>query len=563
MNTPLQAVLWELWRTSRVELLGRTSFFSLMAIWVSAAWTADSTAELHDVLRGIVLIMLSFGSVFSVTWMSALDNRTIGFCFPLAFARPVSSAQLTLVPMFFSMVAAVVTFLVPIGVFSFLRSSTFPLLGLSAGIACAVACFMATAWSPTTNIGRWLSVIAVSIGFIALFTVFHVRRNETDPWLLVMGRPDYFQFAWYYYAICVVVSVIAGAIAVIGVDRQRHGDKWQFFEAAIRLLRMPDRSEQRSLSTSEPFRSEFAAQYWCEMRRVGRVVLPCAICVPLLPLAWVVSAPLFAEKAAIWRDTPTIWLVALILCPLVYQAFGAEAAVGLKRRQGATWLSAFDATSPMASDQLTAVKLIALSVCSLVGWLCMLLVAGLHSALIGNWEVWAQIARQASAVVGDVSAASWFAGLAALALLFISSTSMVLSFALWVARHEVQLFAIVTVGMCEGALALASHFFKWDLTAYWQVSGYAVAVGIGLVSGLVLRRAYAAGYFSKPLLQLTQGLWAIYVVSAIAFYVHAAPGIISRFEIPLPVLAIAASTLIVPLAATAAAPVALDSNRHC
>ncbi len=562
MNTPIQAMLWELWRTSRMEFLGRISFHCLIAVWAATAWSADNDAEL-GVLRSVLIVMLSFGSVFSVTWMSALDNRSSGFCFPLTFARPISSTQLVLVPMLFTMVMAVVTFLIPVGLFCYVGSAPVPLVGFSVGIACAVACFVATAWSPTTSIGRWISVIAVLIGFVTLFVVFHIRRGDPEPWLLVMGRPDYFQFAWYYYVMCFVVSAIAAAIAVSAVDRQRHGDKWEFFEFVAGVFRLPNVFDRRSACPEEPFRSEFAAQFWCDMHRIGRKVLPCAICAPLLPLAWVVSAPLFAEKEAIWRGTPTIWLAGITFSPLFFQGLGAEAAVGLKRRQGAAWMSPFDAANPMASDRLAAVKLIALSICSLAGWLCMLACAGLHSTVVGNWEVWGQIVHRLSAVAGDVSSFWWLAGVAAFVLLCISTTAIVLTFMLWVARHEGQFTFLIMTGMFHGGLAVASDIFKWDLSAYWITAGYAMAAGTIVICGVALYRAYSAGYFSKPLLQLTLVLWAIYVASTIACYVQVAPEIANHFTVPLPLLAIAASSLIVPLAATAAAPVAFDSHRHC
>ncbi len=561
MNTPLIAMLWELWRTSRAELFGRVAFHSLIVLLCAGIGEEHFPGE-RDVLRGVVIMMLSVGCIFSMTWMSALDNGGSGFRFSLSFSRPVSSTQLVLVPMLYTIAYAVVSFWFVAGLFCFASGSTLPIAGLSAGIACAVACFVATAWSPSTSVGRWISVIAVLIGFIALLTVFHMRREESEPWLLVMGRADYFQFAWSYYAMCIVVSAIAATIAIIGVDRKRHGDKWRVFEFLASLLRLPDRSVRRSRLTLKPFRSEFAAQYWCETRRIGRAILPLAVCSPLIPLAWVVSAPLFAEKSAIWRGTPSVWLGALILSPMVFQTFGAEQAVALRRREGASWLSSFDATTPMATDRLAAIKLIALSLCSFAGWLFMFLAAGLHSAIIGNWEVWVQIGNRVTAIVGDVSGVYWTTGLAALALLCISSSSMILTFVLWVSKHQWQLSVAVGVGMGQLALLLASDIFDWDLNLYWVAAGYALAIGIVGGCGFVLRRAYQSGYFGKPLLQVTLALWAIYVVSFVMFYCKAARSIAARFDIPLPLYAIVVASLLVPLAATAATPVALDSHRH-
>ncbi len=503
-------------------------------------------------------MMLTVLSVFSVTWLSALDNQTQGFCFHLGFARPTSTTQLVVVPMLYVAVTAVVCFVLPAWLFCRLMSTSLPFVGLGTGVACVTVCLAATAWSPTTKFGRVAGIMTIVIGVTLCLVMNHYRHDDPDPWLLAMGKPGYFVFAWYYYVACLGISAVATVVTIATVERQRHGDGWGFVDRWVTgEARFWSRSRTLASPARKPFTNRFAAQCWYEMRRVGRFVLPFAVLVPLLPLTFVCIVPWMYPDAANSEDSPAFWLAALALCPFVYQLVGAEGALGLRKKQGATQLSAFDATRSMSNDALIAVKLLVIAACSLIGWLCMAMTAGLHTALVGNWHVWARIGEAVSAVAGDVPVYWWVAGLLSVVLLYASSSSMLIAFGMWSQLHPKLCMCGVFMLLLHAVLMILDARHEWAFRHLWAAYGYFLSVAIVAVCVLAMRKALAAGYLGKRLFGYVFCLWVIYVSSAVALYIKA-PAV----TISLPLIALGVSTLLVPLASTAIAPLALASFRH-
>jgi hypothetical protein len=510
--------------------------------------------------------MLTISSIFSFTWMTAFENRKTGFIFRLGFARPVSTTKLVVVPTLYTIASAVILFLVPASLFCVMSATSLPLAGITVGIACVVACFVATVCSPTTTVGKFSSIAAVAIGLVISFVVFHAQHNDLGPWLLAVGKPGYFDFAWYHYVVCLTVSVIAVIVTIAAVERQRHGDDPQLARWVLaRIEAFPYRRRALASSATRQFSSRVAAQYWYEMRRIGRIVFPLAVLSPLLLLVLVTIAPRMgasASNAADWKGAPGVWLAALFSCPLVYQLVGAEFALGLRRNQGTARLSLFDATRSMSNDQLIAIKLIVIAACSLIGWLWMGVIAGLHSALVGNWHVWARFGEVASRVIGDVPIYWWVAGACSAVLLYVCSTSIFLAIGFWIPKHPFYCLLGLAFMLLQTALAVCEHRLKWNLSLLRAGEGYVLAVAVVVVFVVSLRKAHAAGYLAKPFFVLTSCLWVVFVAVTIAVSYKVAPAISSQFAIPTPFLVAGFSLLLVPLASTVLAPLALASHRH-
>jgi hypothetical protein len=550
-------MLWELWRTSRFELLFRVVGQSAFILLIYSSMDDFSEPQIF-VVRGIVVLVLTLSSVFSMTWMKELEseNKQSGFSFRLGFTRPISTIGLVAVPMIFTVVAAVVCFILPASLFGLLLGVPMPIVGPATAIACIVVCFVATSWSPTTTIGKSIAVVMLLIGNgVALF-LFHGGRDDPDPVLLAIGKPGYFDFAWFEYAVFLGLSTIAFLLTIFAVDRQRHGDRWEIVRPrAAGAATRGNPSGTLGSAAAKPFSGPIAAQFWYEMRRFGNRLLLFGVSFPLMVFVLI--------RTVLWFDpdrngAPIVSLFALAVCPFVYQLIGADGAIGLRRKQGATRFSAFDATRSMANDQLIAVKLLVIAACSLIGWLIMGLAVGLHAVAYGDGQAWARIGATLSQAVGDVPVYWWAAGIANAALLYISSSSIFLAFGLWLPLYRNR-FAF-TVALLYIHLLLASWDAAngWPLRYYWLGCGYLVSVAI--IGGCVfaLRKALSAGYLGKRLFGCAFCLWVIYVSSTVALYLKLAPDI----PIPLVVTVLGFSMLPVPLASTAIAPLALASHRH-
>ena len=188
----------------------------------------------------------------------------------------------------------------------------------------------------------------------------------------------------------------------------------------------------------------------------------------------------------------------------------------------------------------------------------MALTAGIQTALAQTWHLWADVGAFASNLVGDVPVYWWIAGFVSAALLTISSTSVFLTFGYWLPKHPRIFAALAGSGYMLSFLGFLTFKNDWPLRYFWIAFAYAAAVGIVVACILTLRRALVAGSLGKRMFGLTCCLWSVYVVSTVTLYLRSE----QASMIPMPALAVAASLLIVPLASTACAPLALASHRH-
>jgi hypothetical protein len=561
MRTPLQAVLFELWRTSRLQLLLVFGFqFAVVLLMYSGVLDGRNSGEATvQVLCGIFIMFSTATSAFSQSWRNTFETNHIGFSFRLGFVRPISTTQLVAVPMVFIVMVSPLCYLLPALLFNWLISITgyqqsVPLLGPSLLAACVAACLVAVAWTSTTIVGRAFGLVAFGGGLIASLAMYHLHVDPSEPLIIAIATPGYFDFSWYEYAAFILLPVIAMCVTVVAVDRQRHGDRWQFDRVGQwwRKLSIPTPASD---GRHQPFRSPLAAQCWFEMRRFGFKLLILGVFVPLIPLAMVTLGTLAFPGR---EGAPWFWLIAIGFCPLVYQMIGADGAIGLKYRQGSLQFSAFDATRAMPNDQLIAIKLLMIALCSLFGWLWMVLATGAYAVMAGEVQWWVQLGQTFSASVGDVPVLWWIAGGCSLVLLYISSTSMLLALGMWIPlRPGVFMFSLVA-GITHMVLAIWDAKHGWSLRNIWTAEGWLVAAAIVIGSGLALRKALTSGYLGKQLLVWTLCLWAIYVSTAIAMFLKAPSGV----TLPPVLIAIGAAGLLVPLASAAIAPLALASHRH-
>lgn len=552
MHTPLQALIWEVWRTSRLELFVRLGFLMILSIlFYKGTGYLETRGPEADMIHGFFILFLSALSITSQNWILALDREQSGFSFRIGFIRPVPTWLLVAVPMFFTVVASLVCFLFSATLFSFLAGVNLPLQAHAAIVAFLVVCFMATTWSPTTQVGK-----GVAVGFllacICLFVfACHARSGNADPILMWLTHQSHYAFSWKIYGLLFVGIVSAFSLTVLSVERQRHGDRLWFSTSSL----WPRRRSVPMSMRRKLFQSPTSAQYWYELRRCGGPVFAIASAGTILVLIMVLIGRLIANQP---ESLPLIWLIALAVCPFVYQLVASDAAVGLRIRQGAISLSNFDATRPMTNDQLISIKLVAIGASSFFGWLAMGLLATVYTLLMGDGHHWLSLGQGILSWVGDVPFYWWIAGGCNLVLIFITNCSVLLTFGLWMPRHTKLFSAIAVLVYGHIMLAVWDAENGWVFRSLWSVYGFLLAFSILLLCGLTFKRAYDAGYLGKQLFGISFGLWLVYVATAVTTLWKILPAI----PIPTAVIVLGASMLLVPLATTAAAPLALGTQRH-
>lgn len=564
MQSPIQAMLWELSRLSRIELplrLGTMCFFAIVLYLVGR----DLGEFQIQVIRAIAVTMFMVTAPFSHAWLGELDSRSKGFSFRLGFVRPVSTVQLVLVPLVFNIVTSMACYLIPALIASYLWTSQLPMLGPSLLIALVVQLSIAVVWSLTSRVSKIVGIILLAAVVMGLVVFLVARSDSPEPILLAIARPSYFALSWLQTS-CLISAMLVTTIAtIIAVDRQRHGDDWV---PSLRFmlpegLRRTSETHSRAIPWS-PFKSVVTAQCWYEWRQFGFKVLISGLLAPLFVITFLVVGNLLNLE----RNANTVtWIIALAISPVFFLLIAVDGAIGLKHVHGTTRLSLFDATRSLSSDRIIFIKLLVVAGSSMVAWLCMASAAWIDLVLLGHGDDWRRNHLVSTAIADTLPKISlqmgsigWFAGFCNVLLLFVSSSSSLFAFGLWLPVYRVRVvLLVVTIALHATALVFA---FKYG----WQIQFVLTAYGY-LLAGLVLfvcvasiRRSLRLGAMSRSYLIAFGVLWAVYVLSAIVLFGRVADHI--PIAIPNAAIVLGASLLIVPLAATAVAPLAYATHRN-
>lgn len=554
MNGPVRALLWEIWRTSWKDSLSRLCG-AVAAVLLMCLSTTREGLQASEALRGVVVLVAGGMAVLSQLWIRELDSEHAGFAFRLGFVRPVRTATLVLVPLAYCALLAVASYLIPAMLFAFMADVSMPLLGPTFVIVCAVACLTAACWAPVTVVDKLLGMIAVCGLVAGLIFRFHATRGFSAPFVLAMGDPEYYRAGLLPYAVLVSVTAVAAGLAVLAVDRQRHGEGFS--------LSGWRRADQRVEPVVRAFRSPITAQLWYEFRRCIRIVGPPALAAPFLVYAlarfgrWMHSGET-AQFTSPWEGAPVLWLVGLVLSPLVYQMLGADAVLGLRKREGVVRFSAFDATRPLTSEASIIIKLMVTGGCSILGWLWMWAGALTYAFFGQDGRVHTQVAEILARQVGEIPGWWWWGLVVSAALFFVSSTSVLFGIGLWLPRYPRRFAAVFGAAYAAIMLAFVDGQRGWQFAPAWRAAAYVCGGAIALVCIYAMRKAVSERSISVRSLRWIAGWWVIYVATTVAISWRFLPA----GRLPPAVLVLAAVSLLIPLGATVAGPLALSGQRH-
>lgn len=551
MQNRLQAQIWELWHSSRWELLqimGIQLVFLLLIGGLNFLPGGDDETT-QGLIRGLFVIMCMAVSVFSQSWRNSFESRHIGFSFHLGFARPISTAQLVIVPMLYIIVAACLWFLIPASIYALVINVDVPIIGPMLFVSCVVSCFVAVAWSTQTVVSRAVGLVSFFVALIGFIFLFHRTQDAVDPMLIAVGKLEYYDLSVIQLIGFLISHVVAIALTIVAVDRQRHGDIWQPTWKRSKTVSVVD---QNWLATA--FRSALTAQIWYEMRRFGIRTLAIGLLAPFAVLALaMIGSQVYPNSTWIY-----FWIVCVFAGPLAYQLLGIDGAVRLRYAQGALQVSLFDSTCPMRNDQLIGIKLTLIGAISVVGCIGMATAAFMHAWINGDAPIWAELFEKLSVVVRDVSLLHWIGFSFAAAMIFFSSTSMMMAGALWLPVHPKLFAAISTTLYGIGVLAMLDSHHGWNYSIVWVGMGWVTTIGVTTGCLWAIRKALVSGFISQTYFLVALGLWAIYLITMIGIYMNW----IGEIELPLVAKALGLTGLLVPLATTALAPLALAEHRH-
>ncbi|MFK8115014.1 MAG: hypothetical protein AB8B91_22625 [Rubripirellula sp.] len=202
-------------------------------------------------------------------------------------------------------------------------------------------------------------------------------------------------------------------------------------------------------------------------------------------------------------------------------------------------------------------KILAVFVNSLAGWILMAIAVGLHS-LTGQTNTWTLITELLAKFAGATPLHWWLACGLSLLLLYASSASMLFSWMLLASRYPKCFGGGTAVAVSHIILVIVAARNHWNLQPLWNAYGYVGAMIIASVSAFILWRCFRSKAVGRWLSTISVCLWVVYVVSVVSVLASLTP----PTPIPLAATVFGAACLLVPLASILLSPLALASHRH-
>ena len=530
MRSPIIAILWETWRVTRVEATWKLAFaivggLAALALGATVA-PADESAALAMTL--IVLPHL-------VPWLSLgrLNNGRPGFPLYLHYSRPVRTAVMVGLPMAYLTAMSSSTYLVSAIVLRVTSGYAFPLLPVAAWIAALAVVYLAAAWSTRNRVIRLLVMmyaITKALG-LAMQRLTSVEIPDTFDWPPLLW-PTLFDFPLTDYAWIALIGLASFAVTVAGVTRQRRGDQLAAFtwtprgglwDRLVSLFRFPC-----------PTSSATRAQVWLDLKSNGWPVLTIGVTLAIvILLVSAVSGPIDAA----WNADPAVscpieecfWVRAMppLFTPLslfVMLCLGGNA-FGIRRRQGRTYVSAFEATHAHGTAQLAALKLLVKSVCVLAALIAIVVSAWISMPLLGDAvfiQMWGVPLNSQRSVLNDTVAA--LTGYEQLSLVVVAVAGVVI----WVAAFAVlgAVWARYPSRLNKAASLLLLYGLALTLLALaaWRGIGPEIPLGAilratswGAAAAIAFATAYLAWRtFAEQLLTVRQQWGVVFLSTAFA-----------------------------------------------
>ena len=541
LRSPIVALLWELWRVTRTEIAWKLALpigGGLAALGLGAAFAPpDDPAryqDVNDLVAAFALTLIVMPHVMGWLSIAKLNGGQPGFPLYLAYTRPVRTAVIVGLPMAYLTAVSSAIYLVSAMVLRVTSGHAFPLLPVAAWIACLTLVALAAAWSTRIRAIQMVVMmyaITKALG-LAMQRLTAVEIPETFDWPPRLW-PTLFDFPLTDYAWIALIGLASFSVTVAMVTRQRRGDEvaaitltaitwtpggglWQWL---VNLFRFPC-----------PTSSATRAQLWFHLKSNGLPVLTIGVALAILILlVSAVSGPIDAA----WNADPDVscpieecfWVRAMppLFTPLslLLMLFLGGNAFGIRRRQGRTYVSAFEATQGYGTGQLAALKLLVKSVCVLAALIAIGVSVWISLPLLGDavfiqmWGV--PLSSQRSAITVAVTA---LAGYEQLALAVVAIVGVVVWVASWAAlgalwtryprRLNIAASLLLLYGLALVLLALAA----------WRGIGPEIPLGaiLGATSWtaaavIVFATAYLAWCTLAERLLTVRQAWGVVVLS--------------------------------------------------
>ena len=483
MRSRIVVMLWEIWRVTRVEAAWKLAFGIVGALAVlalsAAVAPADNAKQHEDVMdlgAAIAMIILVLPHLVSSVSLARLNGGRPGFPLYLQYTRPVRTAVMVGLPMVYLTALSWALYLVSALLLRVTSGYAFPLLPVAAWMAALTLIGLAAAWS-TRNM-----TIQVGVMMFAITQAFRLAMDRLTAVEIPGGYdwpprlwPTLFDFPLTDYAWIALIAVASFVVTVAGVARQRRGDGWMevpsaqrdgFWDRLINLFRVPC-----------PTSSATQAQIWFDLKSSGLPLLTIgvALAMVILLLGTVSNridaaiangfvAQVSCSSRGCFYARPMVVLFSTF-APLTVLFLGGNA-FGIRRRQGRSYVSAFETTQAYGAAPLAALKLLVRSACFLAALLVVGASAWTSLSMLGDdvfMQMWSvPLSSQMRGLTGAVAALTVYEQLALVVVTAVGAVVWVAAIAvlgaLWTRysrRANVAALSLLLSGLALAMLALA------------------------------------------------------------------------------------------------------------
>lgn len=577
MKSPLRAVLWEVWQGTRVEAAWKLALGTGAAMVVMAL-SSSSREIVKDSTAALAMVLIVIPHLAGWLSMARRNSARPGFPLYLHYTRPVRTAVIVGLPMAYLTALSSAIYLVSALLLRVTSGYAFPLLPVAAWIAALTLIWVAGTWSTRNRTVQvvtmvYATVIAYVISMQRLTAVEIPDNYDWPPRLW----PTLFAWPLTDYAVIALIAIASFGVTVAGVARQRRGDGWAevlsvqrggSWEWLVDVFRIPC-----------PTSSATRAQLWFDLKSNGLPLLTVGVALAIMILLMsAVSGPIDAALNANSRvhascPIPECFYVRSgppILAPLsmLLVFFLGGNAFGIRRRQGRTYVSAFEATQAHGAAQLAALKLLVKSVCVLAALIAIGASVWLSLPLLGDavfiqmWSV-----PLSTAIPGAVAALTGYRQLA-LAVVAASGVGVwVAAFAvlgaLWT-RYSRRMIAAISLlvlyGLALVVLVLAGQRgIEVPLGAILRATSWVALSAIVFATGYLLWRGFAEQLLTP---RSTFGTLLVSAAFAAAWFTLLRGAGVQLAGMTTTGAVWALSPVLLPLTASVVAPWSLSRIRH-
>jgi hypothetical protein len=426
-RSPIAAMLWEIWRVTRVEAAWRLALGIVVAL---AAWLVSTAfAPVWDEgTASVVGISLYLPHIMGWLSLAALNGGKPGFPLYLLYARPIRTAVVVGVPTVYLTALSFAIYLVSAFLLRAASGYPFSVLPAAAWVAVIALVLRTIAWSTR-------SVAVLGLGsLVTLFGLGNAVGARLDAF------PHDVDYPLTDYAVIALIGLVCFGVTVVSVTRQRRGD--------VHAARNPGSGFRGWLIDLFPFpcptSSATRAQVWLDLKSNGLPVLAKGV---LLALAILLLSAIGNPIDAAFNDEIAVslscqnddcffaraWPVLLTPFSLVAVLFMARNTFGIQRRQGRAYVSVFEVTQAHGTAQLALLKILVTSACVLAVIIAIGVSAWISISLLGDpvfvqmWTV--PLASRLPAIAGAVAALRWYEQLSLMVVVAVGVVICVAAFA--------------------------------------------------------------------------------------------------------------------------------------